>query len=110
MAKQIGIKHDKIAPEAAEKIVHEYAAEFKDVTFTDPKTRIIGFTAFTSDDQFIVKFGWDDANDSFPGWYYSVAATEDYAHSATGSGMRKAGQAKHLISKVIGGETWYSKH
>lgn len=99
-----------VEQEEAEHIVRDYAKSFKDVSYTDPSTGKTGFTAMTLDGHFIVSFGFDQDNPSFPGWYYSVQATEDYAHSAKGTGMAHSGQAKHLIHKVISGDTWYATH
>lgn len=99
-----------VEQEEAQHIIRKFAENFKDVAYTDPVNGKTGFTATTLDDHFVVSFGWDDTNPSRPGWYYSVAAAEDYAHSAKGSGMEHAEQAEHLVMKVISGETWYKKH
>lgn len=98
-----------VEQEKAKEIVDDYAAGFKDVAFTDPESGKTGFTAMTPDGHFVVSFGFDDVHPGRPGWYYSVAAEEDYAHSASGSGMAHSAQAMHLIEKVTGGETWFSK-
>lgn len=99
-----------VEQEKAEQIVHEYAEKFKDVAYTDPSTGKTGFTALTPGGDFLVQFGFDEVDPGRPGWYYSVVATADYSHSAAGTGMAKSGQAKHLIHKIIDGDTWYEKH
>lgn len=110
MAMDTHLPKIEVEQEKAEMIIHDYAKQFKDVSFTDPSSGKTGFTAMTPDGHFIVNFGFDDVHPSRPGWYYSVTATEDYSHCAHGSGMAKSGQAKHLINKVIAGEIWYAKH
>lgn len=110
MAMDRNVPKYTLEQEEAEHTVHEYASKFKDVSYTDPATGKTGFTAMTLDGHFIVAFGFDQEDPSRPGWYYSVAAAEDYAHSARGTGMERAAQAKHLIHKIVSGETWYATH
>lgn len=98
-----------IEQEEAERIIRDYAKNYKDVAYTNPSDGRTGFTAMTLDGHFIVSFGLDQTPGHF-GWYYSVAAEEDYAHSAKGAGMAYADQAKHLIKKIVEGKTWYSTH
>lgn len=110
MAMDMNLPKSSVKQEEAEHIIRDYAKHFKDVSYTNPSSGKTGFTAMTLDGHFVVSFGFDQMNSSCPGWYYSVQAEEDYAHSAKGTGMAYAGQAKHLIHKIISGDTWYSTH
>lgn len=109
MSMDTNLPASSVEQEEAEHIVRNYAKSYKDVAYTNPETGKTGFTAMTLDGHFVVSFGLDQTP-GHSGWYYSVAAEEDYAHSAKGSGMAHAGQAEHLIKKIVEGETWYSTH